>query len=146
MTGQCPKTGQRLVDAVTVDQSSDSHFDTGGDVRVASQRCFPEREAGADALASRAQETPSKHHCREGGKAKTSAGRRTVERQRSHCSIAVAHARLELHGELDVDMRDQFHFVRRPCRPSTGNAAQASRAYREGGKAKKSAGRRTVEL
>ena len=62
MTGQCPKTRQRLVDAVTVDQSTDRHFDTGGDVRVASQRCFPEREAGAGALASRAQETPRKHH------------------------------------------------------------------------------------
>ena len=37
------------------------HFDTDIDVRVASQPCFPERQAGVVALASRAQETPREH-------------------------------------------------------------------------------------
>ena len=51
---------------------------------------------------------------REGGKAKKSGGRRTVERQRSHCSTDVAYARLELLDELHVDLRDHFWCVRRP--------------------------------
>ena len=39
-TGQCPKTGLRLVDAVTGDQSTDSHLDTDIDVRVTSPTLF----------------------------------------------------------------------------------------------------------
>ena len=37
MTGQCPTTGQRLVDAVAGDQRTDRHHDTDIDVRVTSQ-------------------------------------------------------------------------------------------------------------
>ena len=55
MTGQCPKTGQRLIDAVTGDQSTDRHLQANIDVRVTSPLCFPEWEAGAVALASRVQ-------------------------------------------------------------------------------------------
>ena len=57
MTGRRPTTSQRLVDAVTGDQSTYSLLDTGSDVRVTNQPCFPGREAGTNALASRAQET-----------------------------------------------------------------------------------------
>ena len=57
MTGQSPLTGQRLVDSVTGDQSTDSHPETDIDVRVHSQPCFLRREAGVKALASRPQET-----------------------------------------------------------------------------------------
>ena len=58
MTHRCSAAVQRLVDAVTRDQSTDRHLDTDIDVRVTSQPRFPEREAGAAAPASRAQETP----------------------------------------------------------------------------------------
>ena len=58
MAGQCPTAGKRLVDSVTGDQSAGSHLETDIDVRVTSQPCFSWREAGANALASRAQETP----------------------------------------------------------------------------------------
>ena len=57
IVGRRPTTGQRLVDAVTGDQSTDRHLDTDINVRATSQPCFPGREAGANALASRAQET-----------------------------------------------------------------------------------------
>ena len=57
-TGQCITTGQRLVNAVAGDQNTDRYLDTDIDVRVTSQPCFPEREAGAIALPSRAQEMP----------------------------------------------------------------------------------------
>ena len=56
LTGQCPPTGQRLVDAVTGDQSTDRHLETDIDVRVSSQPCFLGLEAGASALASGAPE------------------------------------------------------------------------------------------
>ena len=54
-------TGQSLVGAVKGDQNTDGHFDIDGDVYVTGQPYFPEREDGADALASRAQESPRKH-------------------------------------------------------------------------------------
>ena len=58
MTGQCPTTRRSLVDAAAGDQSTESHLNTDIDVRVTSQPCRHEQEAGAGALASRAQETP----------------------------------------------------------------------------------------
>ena len=62
-----------------------------------SQPCFL---AGA-ALASRAQETLREHH------------KQSANVGGSHCSTAVSCARLEVQGELHVDLRDQFRCVRR---------------------------------
>ena len=82
---------------------------TDTDARVTSQPCFPERDAGAVALASRAQATPH----REGGKVNKSPGRRTVERVRlsdrtaqvcraryrnSSSSCFLLHPKMEQHG------------------------------------------------
>ena len=119
ITVQRPTTGLRLVDAVTGDRSTDSHLDTGSDVRVASQPCFPgwcyacKPSTGNAARASQAKR----------------------ERRRSHCSTAVSCARLELQGELHVDLRDQFRCVRRLCHQpglfpeqESGAVALASRA------------------
>ena len=54
-------TGQSPLGAVKGAQNTDGHFDIDSDVWVTSQPCFPEREDGAVALASRAQESPRKH-------------------------------------------------------------------------------------
>ena len=51
------KGHQSLVKAVAGDSRTDRHLDTHIDVGVTSQPLFPGREAGADPLASRAQET-----------------------------------------------------------------------------------------
>ena len=53
-------TGQSLAGTVTGDQRADSPLETDFDFRVTSPLCFLEREAGAVALASRAQETSCK--------------------------------------------------------------------------------------
>ena len=78
MTGRHPTTGQRLVDAVTGDQSPHGPLDTDIDVSVTSQPCFSGREACANALAIRAQETSRDcvdgEHYRECEKAKRSTG------------------------------------------------------------------------
>ena len=42
-------------------KNTDGHFDIDIAVRVTSPLCFPERDAGAVALASRTQESPRKH-------------------------------------------------------------------------------------
>ena len=61
-TGKYSTTGQGMVDAVADDQRTDRNLDADMGVRVTSQSTpqpsFPEREADAKALASRAQETP----------------------------------------------------------------------------------------
>ena len=54
-------TGLSPLGAVKGAQNTDGHFDIDSDVWVTSQPCFPEREDGAVALASRAQESPRKH-------------------------------------------------------------------------------------
>ena len=51
-------TRQNVASTVTGDQLADSPRETDVDVRVTSPPCFLEREAGAGAFASRAQETP----------------------------------------------------------------------------------------
>ena len=85
MTGRSPKTGQHLVDAITGDQSTESHLETGSRAPLGSDsevvvleqvsegmrgpcvtflndgptaESFLEREAGALARASQAQEMP----------------------------------------------------------------------------------------
>ena len=50
-----------MASTVTGDQGADSPLETNVGVRVASQPCFHEREAGAGALARRAQETPGRN-------------------------------------------------------------------------------------
>ena len=52
-------TRQNVASTVTGDQGADSPLETDVDVRVTSPPCLLEREAGAGALASRAQETPA---------------------------------------------------------------------------------------
>ena len=54
-------TRQNVASTVTGDKRADSPLETDVDVRVTSPPCFLEREAGAGALASRAQETPGKN-------------------------------------------------------------------------------------
>ena len=69
-------TRQSQVGAVKGDQKTDSHFDTDIDVCVTSQPCFLEREAGAVAHVSLAQETLRKRRGpprRRKGKPKTPA-------------------------------------------------------------------------
>ena len=51
-------TLQNVASTVTGDQGADSPPETNVDVRVTRPPCFHEREAGAGAFASRAQETP----------------------------------------------------------------------------------------
>ena len=50
-----------MASTVTGDQGADSPLETDVGVRVASPPCFHEREAGAGALARRAQETPGRN-------------------------------------------------------------------------------------
>ena len=73
-------TGQRLVDVVAGDQSTDRHSDTDIDIRVTSQPCFLGLEAGANALArklftktERLKESTSAH--RERGKVKLTSSK-----------------------------------------------------------------------
>ena len=54
-------TRQNVSSTVTGDQGADSPLETDVDVRVTSPPCFFEREAGAGALARRAQETPGRN-------------------------------------------------------------------------------------
>ena len=54
-------TRQNVSSTVAGDQGADSPLETDVDVRVTSPPCFFEREAGAGALARRAQETPGRN-------------------------------------------------------------------------------------
>ena len=54
-------TRQNVSSIVTGDQGADSPLEAVTDVRVTSPPCFFEREAGAGALALRAQETPGRN-------------------------------------------------------------------------------------
>ena len=81
-------TGQSLFGAVKGDQNTDGHFDTDSDARVTSQPCFPEREDGAVALASRAQETSRKHH----GLPRRRKGNKKHRKTHQAAMLSVAHA------------------------------------------------------
>ena len=59
--GRIRMTRQNVASTVTGDQGADNPLETDVDVRVTSPPCFLEREAGAGALASRAQETPGRN-------------------------------------------------------------------------------------
>ena len=59
--GRIRMTRQNVASIVTGDQGADNPLETDVDVRVTSPPCFLEREAGAGALASRAQETPGRN-------------------------------------------------------------------------------------
>ena len=61
--------------------------------RVTSPLCFPEREAGAVAVASRAQET---------------SGKKTHRKAHLFAKFDVTFARSERYGELQFHLRDQF--------------------------------------
>ena len=54
-------TRQNVASTVAGDLGADSPPETDVDVRVTSTPCFLEREAGAGAFASRAQETPGRN-------------------------------------------------------------------------------------
>ena len=54
-------TRQNVASTVTRDQGADSPLEAVTDVRVTSPPCFLERQAGAGALASRAQETTGRN-------------------------------------------------------------------------------------
>ena len=75
VTGQCPTTGQRLFDAVTGDQRSDSHLDTNIDVRAPVSLVF----LGGRLVQLHLQAEHRKGHAMAPYRECGMAGRRTVE-------------------------------------------------------------------
>ena len=108
MTGQSPKTGQRLIHVVTGDQSTDSHLEADVDVRVTSPLCFSEREGGAVALASRAQATSRNVGLREGGGAKSADHRCRTRVRRAVCPQRCLN-NIEMEGPIGSGVFVAFH-------------------------------------